>query len=679
MDKLTRKERRKSMRKEKKKLKAMRYSKSGPKEELRGVEVQKNKQKMVKPNQSKKIETLKEEAKLARQKRSIENEDQVIRKMEKKLKLNKRKKDKLPSSFYEEGLGDLLDFLDGACKSKDSTDRLNEEEDMNDEESESCSSNEEMDAEEQENNSSNEDEENSDDEKLNEDIYGRVIDKKGNIVTNNLSINNQIIQPVDTNLIDPTLLRRLRGLLNRVAASNLPSISSEIVDLFQTYSMFSMNEGLTICIKDLIIKNEYFSPLKLVCELAMLITILHCKIGDEVGGHMIHSFIKELDSLICNKILDNKRIDNVMAFILHLYGCDVIDSSLIYEILEKLCQNFEEKTIELIILSFTLAGFILRKDKPVRMKDLLILIQNKANNRKNEFKESRINFMLETLAAIKNNNILKITSSSSTILTPIDIQSIRSNLKHSFKGNNASVNSLPGAYTEVLGSNRWWIKSGQLIETDTSHNMIHANEPSPDIEYKMCRLMRLNTPLRKLLFNSLLSSENYIDAAVKMAKIAKKQSTEVINVVVHVALHEKEINLYYVHLLKHLASMKRNYKINLNFALRDKITDLMSFDKKQRTNLSKFIFELIKESVVPITVLKVIEFNDINEDHLDFLKNILTSIMKVDNQLMKDILIKIPPKDTFATAIRLFISCFLDADCKEKFKKFKEVSNSKIF
>ena len=43
----------------------------------------------------------------------MNSEDIEIRRLEKRLKLNKRKKkNQLPRSFYDDGLGDILDFVD---------------------------------------------------------------------------------------------------------------------------------------------------------------------------------------------------------------------------------------------------------------------------------------------------------------------------------------------------------------------------------------------------------------------------------------------------------------------------------------------------------------------------------------------------------------------------------------
>lgn len=54
-----------------------------------------------------------------------------------------------------------------------------------------------------------------------------------------------------------------------------------------------------------------------------------------------------------------------------------------------------------------------------------------------------------------------------------------------------------------------------------------------------------------------------------------------------------------------------------------------------------------------------------NQVYVQFIETILTPILE-DEELIEQILSKIPNKDSFATAIRLFINCFIDPKHKNK-------------
>lgn len=60
------------------------------------------------------------------------------------------------------------------------------------------------------------------------------------------------------------------------------------------------------------------------------------------------------------------------------YGLQVFGSQLIYQILGKLAEEFGEKEIELILLILKAAGFRLRKDDPLALKELILNLQKKA-------------------------------------------------------------------------------------------------------------------------------------------------------------------------------------------------------------------------------------------------------------------------------------------------------------
>ena len=111
----------------------------------------------------------------------------------------------------------------------------------------------------------------------------------------------------------------------------------------------------------------------------------------------------------------------------------------------------------------------------------------------------------------------------------------------------------------------------------------------------------------------------------------------------------------------------------LDFALRDKICQLESENRKVRNNLSKLLSELLIKNIVAITVLKVVEFADMNEDYVQFIRDILQPIFShQDDQILQDVLGKIPKKDNFTSAIKLFITCFMSADTKKRYNSIKQ-------
>ncbi|RWS25029.1 nucleolar MIF4G domain-containing protein 1-like protein [Leptotrombidium deliense] len=637
-----------------------------------------------------------------------EKDDRIIKQMEKKLKLKRRKNGKLPQNFYDEGLGDILDVIDGRVNPGESSDeeptlsfndlrrKMNKTDQRNEVSEASDASAVESDDDNNEGNDRDVDQNESADDDNNcfdsevdhtegseeegtdesdvdeeaesneceqkEDIYGFVRDKHGNVIH---SDSNKIILPEKE--LDEQVVRRVRGLLNRITAQNINYVSGQIEDIFKTNSLYEVCQSVVKCITGLIVKEVCVSPQKLISEVSMLIAVLHNNVGEEVGGHVLHSLVKTLDDELTSSAnqLESKTLDNIIALICNIYACNVINSALVFDILNKLCDLFNEKCIELIILILRFVGFVLRKDNPLLMKEFILKIREKASNSSSD--SMRVTFMLETLTAVRNNNILKITADNSGLIA-IDQQAVKSAMKNCLKGE-TNVNCIHGGYKEVLSSNRWWIKSGDLLELKkddkmTNERKIQIDAQKLNINEKLCRKLRLNTPLRKVLFNALITSNDYLDASQRLLSIARKQAVEIVNVVLHVSLHQKEFNHFYCHLLRHLSEFDRKFKVAIFYALKDKISEMASLSQLQRDNLWKMTFELMKLNVTTINVLKVIEFSEMNETYSEFLKNILSSILNEDTESMQQIFSKIPKKDTFAAAIRLFICCFIDSTFK---------------
>lgn len=87
----------------------------------------------------------------------------------------------------------------------------------------------------------------------------------------------------------------------------------------------------------------------------------------------------------------------------------MVQSLLILDILRKLVGIVMEKDNKLILLMLKNVGFSLRKDHALSLKELITETQAKANEAGSKFlDQTRIQFMLELLLALKNDNVWKI-------------------------------------------------------------------------------------------------------------------------------------------------------------------------------------------------------------------------------------------------------------------------------
>uniref|UniRef100_A0A6P6Y4S7 Nucleolar MIF4G domain-containing protein 1-like n=1 Tax=Dermatophagoides pteronyssinus TaxID=6956 RepID=A0A6P6Y4S7_DERPT len=702
---MDRKKQRRIQRQEKKKRKNLYYQHRSTKpieEDILHHESSQNK--IVKEKKKKKKRppsNVKSSALIAHQRRLIREEEKEIKRYEKLLKLRSyTKRNKLPKSFYLDGLADLIEFCNGRNENDDGEEA--EEDSSNvqqledhDIEPSSSSDEEKEESEESENELECEDEEDSEEKKpeesetndeLREDIYGFLRDKHGNIVQeqNNRMDEAEKEKFISNVVVDDNVQRKLRGLLNRLTSSNIRVISNDIIKLNSSHSRHIINKGIMNCLDKIIIQCEHSLPAKLFAELAMLIAILNFEMSDDIGGYFIHSLVCRFDAAFTDVTawnVSNKRLNNILILLLNIHTTGLIDHQLIYDIIDKFLDKLDnEKSIEIIDSILKTSGFLLRKEDPAKMKSLILRIQTLSHDFLSEQmvdSGNRVKFILESLVAIKNNNMSKIKTNETVVMTDLIETTLKSVIKK------PRVPSIPGQYSTILQSSHWFsytkqiiplesIKGSDLQQTSSSSTatttttILNETIDSNKLD-RLCRTLRLNTPLRRQLFSAIFTCCDYLDAAGKLISIGRKQPAEIINVILHVAINEKCFNQFYFYLLQHLIKLDRKYRLALDFAIRDKITDLQSLSTNNRLRLQQLMCHLLINNCLSITCLKVIEFSDMNEMYVEFIRNIFQFIFNQSNDsIVKMILEKIPKKDNFASAIKLFIACFMDDKSKNR-------------
>lgn len=641
---------------------------------------------------------------------SFDRDDMIIRDLERKLKLKKKKK--LPRSFYDEGLGDILELVDnlGAAKpsytdnKKKKQGSFKEVDDFDEDESNQDASQSEdnelediSQASEAESSVSGGEDSDHDDEE-DESLMSRLKEMRKKAPMNKPKKKQKDLYGFETGTVDKEatskllepasvsenkdLIRQIRGQLNRLTVQSLPSISTLIEGLYARNSSFQINETICKVISDLIVIEYNLSPLSLVSEMSLLLATLHENVGDEVGGHAINHFFNLFESLIKTKASDEcKKLDNVVALICYMYAVGLVEVSLFLELTGRLINLFDAKCIELLMFTLTAVGFIIRKESPGLMKQLILDIQNKANSVSAETFGKRIEFMLETLTEIKNNNILKVTSKSNGIVDPILRDDLRNVLKSCLK-RSTKVTPLRGTYSQVLASNRWWVKVGSLIENANNAQETDEDKEKFDLadqftleserEEKVCKSLRLNsTPLRRSLFKAIITSSDYVEASDRLVAMCRKtQAAEAANVLIQIAIHEKTLNMFYVLTLRRLSNFDRRYKFAIFCALKDRLKDPSALSPMKRSNLCHLILQLLKCRVISLAVLKVFDFASIteNESKMLVMKEILSLVTQEPEDSMKQILDSIPAKDhQLVASVKYFMSCFLDgkAECSK--------------
>uniref|UniRef100_A0A673ARV3 Nucleolar MIF4G domain-containing protein 1 n=1 Tax=Sphaeramia orbicularis TaxID=375764 RepID=A0A673ARV3_9TELE len=629
-----------------------------------------------------------------------EQEDREIKKLEKYLRLNKRKNKKsLPQSFVADGLDYVLGVLDsgssavGIYDSDDDMDMAKENfEKLDKNDSELLDDDQE---EEDESRIKGKDEEIEDDlDGLHESAESDMDEenKEGKNDTPDTGSNSQVVSQESLCVTSTAgkyvpphlrnngddkrkaelekLKRNVKGLLNRLSEPNMTSISGQLEELYMSCSRKDMNDTLTEVLLAACV-TPTLMPDRLLMEHVLLISILHHAVGLEVGANFLETVVRKFDEVYKNPS-ESKECDNLIAIIAHLYNFQVVHSLLIFEILKLFVGAFTEKDIELVLFVLRNVGFALRKDDALALKELISEAQRKANDMGSKFHDqTRVRFMLETMLALKNNDMRKIPGYDPE---PVErLRKLQRTLIHRSAGGSdmklrVSLESLLSA--EQVG--RWWIVgsswSGAPMIREQGNTATKQSTTEGQFSAKvleLARKQRMNTEVRRNIFCVLMTSEDYLDAFEKLLRMGlkDKQEREIVHVLMDCCLQEKTFNAFYVVLGEKFCSHDRRFQMTFQFSLWDKFKELSNLPTTTFNNLVHLVTAFLQKKCLSLSILKVIEFGELDKPKVRFLRQVLNKLLKeTEPEDLASIFGRIsgiPKLGMLREGLKLFISHFL--------------------
>uniref|UniRef100_A0A1A8HNA5 Nucleolar MIF4G domain-containing protein 1 n=1 Tax=Nothobranchius korthausae TaxID=1143690 RepID=A0A1A8HNA5_9TELE len=658
-----------------------------------------------KSKKEKKVNKLQESRKMALLEAN-EQEDREIKKLERCLGFNKRKNKKtLPQSFVDDGLDFVLGVLDSGSSAagmydeddkdyemdmaKEKFKKLDETESegSNEGEDESQGSGDEEDTrgdddeeEEEEmddgNHELNERDDADSDEEIEEEMEAEagIPDSKQEAVA---STAGKYVPPHLRNMRDDRrkaeldkLRRNVKGLLNRLSEPNVAFICSQLEELYMSCSRKDMNDALTDVLLAACVAPTLM-PDRLLMEHVLLVSVLHHAVGLEVGAHFLETVVRRFNEAYKTSG-EGKECDNLIAIIAHLYNFQVVHSVLVFDILKELVGTFTEKDVELILFVLRNVGFALRKDDALALKELISEAQRKASDMGSKVKDqTRVRFMLETMLALKNNDMRKIPG-----YDPEPVERLRKLLRTLIHSSSAgsdlklrvSLENLLKA--EQVG--RWWIvgsswSGAPMIgkQGDPTSKQSPAEGQFSHKVLELARKQRMNTEVRRNIFCVLMTSEDYIDAFEKLLRMGlkDKQEREIVHVLMDCCLQEKSFNAFYAVLGEKFCSHDRRFQMTFQFSLWDKFRELSNLPTSSFNNLVQLLARFLQRKCLSLSVLKAIEFGELDKATVRFLRQVLTKLLKEsESEDLVNIFGRvsgIPKLRMLREGLKLFISHFL--------------------
>ncbi|CAL8322325.1 unnamed protein product [Boreogadus saida] len=471
-----------------------------------------------------------------------------------------------------------------------------------------------------------------------------------------------------------TLRRRVKGLLNRLSEANMASIHAQLEEMYMSSSRKDMSDTLTEVVLAACVTPSLM-PDRLLQEHVLLLSLLHHSVGLEVGAHFLETVVRRFDAEYRGQG-EGKEMDNLLAIISHLYNLQVVHSLLIFDILKRLVGAFGERDIQLVLFVLKNVGFSLRKDDALALKELINEAQRKASQMGPTVTDhTRVRFMLETMMALKNNDMRKIPG-----YDPEPLEKNKKLLRTLTQASRGGSDlTLRVSLDNILAADqvgRWWIVGSCW----SGAPMIgHAPKPTtaPGGQFsakvlEQARKQRMNTDVRRNIFCVVMTSEDYLDAYEKLIRMGLKdqQEREIVHVLMDCCLQEKTFNSFYAVLGEKFCGHDRRFQMTFQFGLWDKFKELPSLSSSVFSNLVQLVTRLLLRKSLSLSVLKVIEFGELDKVRVRFLRQVLTRLLKeAQPEELTAIFSRIsgvPKLGMLREGLKLFISHFLLSKAESK-------------
>ncbi|XP_054582271.1 nucleolar MIF4G domain-containing protein 1 isoform X5 [Eptesicus fuscus] len=281
-----------------------------------------------------------------------------------------------------------------------------------------------------------------------------------------------------------------------------------------------------------------------------------------------------------------------------------------------------------------------------------------------------IRFMLETMLALKNNDMRKIPG-----YDPEPVEKLRKLQRALVRGAGSGTESqLRVSWDSVLNAEqtgRWWIVGSAWSGApmiDSRQQKALQKPLAGTVSAKMLELarkQRMNTDVRRNIFCTIMTSEDFLDAFEKLLKLGLKdqQEREIVHVLMDCCLQEKTYNPFYAFLAGKFCDYERRFQMTFQFSIWDKFRDLENLPATNFSNLVYLVAHLLKTKSLPLSILKVIEFSELDKPRIHFLREVLhVLLMGTEAEDLCFIFARVsdnPKLGVLREGLKLFISHFL--------------------
>jgi nucleolar MIF4G domain-containing protein 1 len=447
------------------------------------------------------------------------------------------------------------------------------------------------------------------------------------------------------------LRRALNNALNRLSEDTLISVAQSIASLYPSFPTPDVNESLwtnvvNACVARPIVMSGMI-PVYVAC-----LAGVHVQTSDSIqlGGYLLEQVITKLwqelttiQSKLSTPADDplsddgtTKEACNLLLVLCYLYNFGVAHCALIYDIIRNLIHRFTETDIELLLLSLSHCGHALRADDPRALKEIVLLVQEKAleSKKSGETTSSRVEYMISAMADLKNNKKRRqdIAFGEKTLKLRKLLGRIKSTAaaKGAGRSSDACLRMTLQDILKAEEKGRWWKVGACWVGNQYAHKgddyndnesvvaptAENGNLPMTEEKEEMLKLAskhRMNTDMRRSVFCIIMGSADCDDAFEKLVRagmLKNRTERDTVRVLTECCGNEKSFNPFYSHLAARICDYQPQCKFTFQLSFWDTFKQFDELKLRKAANLAKLLFHLVAvHRSLRMSVLKVIDMS----------------------------------------------------------------------
>lgn len=488
------------------------------------------------------------------------------------------------------------------------------------------------------------------------------------------------------------LQRTIKSAFNKLSEANINSIVAEINTVYMSHPRQIVHETITNIVVTSIIDQERLLDTFVYLH-GCVVTAIYRLQGVEFGAHFIQTLIDKFDTLV-----DTKPRSNIISLLSSVYGFQLVSCKLVYDIIRVLIKDFHEANAEILLKLIRTSGNQIRTDDPTALKDIITDI-NKVTPKNSVF-NARTQFLIETINSLKNHKLKTHDNSQELVIRLRRFLGTLSSHK-----SNDSIRVGLDDIRNIESRGKWWLvgsawKGQELqeelqeeLQTRYQDNELDLGSAEPNW-IQIAKDQRMNTDIRRAIFISIMSAQDYVEALTKLDKLnlSRNQQQEIPKILVHCVSIESGWNPYYGIVAQKLCDGHTHRKL-FQFGFWDAVKqfegseadDFAAYDTSDSHvtriyNLGRFYGYLLSEGSLPLHSLNTINFVVISSDTKLFLEIMFVTFFqymakkcKASDEKLVQVVIKIKDEPGLIKGLQYFIttlenSSFVDRKQQKRVK-----------